>query len=145
MTSDALANLARIKQLKPETPDQAEFNGLVNSAKIKLKDSRIKNLSEESRFLLTYSAAHALAVAALRWHGYRSDNRYLVFQCSQHTVKLPNTKWRVLDKCHKQRNLAEYQGHLEITPELLKELDKICEEVLKLVAGLGPIAKNNEH
>jgi len=78
-------------------------------------------------------------LAALRWHGYRSDNRYLVFQCLQQTLGLENAKWRVLDKCHKQRNLAEYEGHLEITPQLLQELIAITEELLQLVRGLGPV------
>ena len=75
----------------------------------------------------------------MRWHGYRSDNRYLVFQCLQQTVGLENAKWRVLDKCHKQRNLAEYEGHLEMTPQLLQELIKVSRELLNLVEGLGPI------
>lgn len=39
----------------------------------------IESLSEEGKFTLAYGAAHALVLAALRWHGYRSDNRYLVF------------------------------------------------------------------
>ena len=75
----------------------------------------------------------------MHWYGYRSDNRYLIFQCLQHTVGLNNAKWRVLDKCHKQRNLAEYEGHLEITPQLLQELIRVTEELLKLVEALGPI------
>ena len=80
-----------------------------------------------------------LSVAAMRWHGYRSDNRYLVFQCLEQTVGLENAKWRVLDKCHKQRNLAEYEGHLEITPQLLQELIEVSKELLTLVEALGPI------
>ena len=75
----------------------------------------------------------------MHWYGYRSDNRYLIFQCLQHTVGLNNAKWRVLDKCHKQRNLAEYEGHLEITPQLLQELIGVTEELLKLVEALGPV------
>lgn len=45
----------------------------------------------------------------------------------------------MLDKCHKQRNLAEYEGHLEITPQLLQELITIVEELLKLVEDLGAV------
>ena len=86
MALENLENLVRIDQLKAEPPDQAEFNGLVDSAKRRLKDTKIDALSEEGRFSLAYGAAHALALAALRWHGYRSENRYLVFQCLQHTV-----------------------------------------------------------
>jgi hypothetical protein len=54
-------------------------------------------------------------------------------------VGLENAKWRVLDKCHKQRNLAEYEGHLEMTPQLLQELINITKELLGLVEALGPV------
>ncbi|VAX12381.1 hypothetical protein MNBD_GAMMA24-1247 [hydrothermal vent metagenome] len=107
MTLENLDNLVKVKQLKIELPDQNEFDGMMNSVKSRLQDSRIKGLSEDGRFFLAYSSAHAVALATMRRHGYRSDNRYLVFQCLQHTVGLKNAKWRVLDKCHKQRNLAE--------------------------------------
>ena len=139
MALEKLDNLVKINQLKKEPPDQNEFDGMVNSATRRLRDSQVESLSEDSQFSLAYGAAHALALAAMRWHGYRSDNRYLVFQCLQHTVGLENAKWRVLDKCHKQRNLAEYEGHLEITPQLLNELIRVTEEVLKLVEALGPV------
>lgn len=46
-------------------------------------------LAIESRFDLAYNAAHALALAALRARGYRSDNRYVVFQALPHTLGLP--------------------------------------------------------
>ena len=139
MTLENLDKLVIIKQLKIEPPDQNEFAGMLNSARSRLQDARIEGLSEDGQFSLAYGAAHALALAAMRWHGYRSDNRYLVFQCLQHTVGLNNAKWRVLDKCHKQRNLAEYEGHLEITPQLLQELIGVTEELLKLVEALGPV------
>ena len=77
----------------------------------------------------------------MRWHGYRSENRYLVFQCLQHTVNLDTAKWRVLDKCHTQRNLAEYEGHLEINPQLLIELISITQELIERVEALGPVTK----
>ena len=44
-----------------------------------------------------------------------------------------------LDKCHSLRNLAEYEGHLEITPELLQELMDTTNELLTLVNDLGPV------
>lgn len=139
MSQENLDNLVKIGTLKKEPPDQNEFKGMLNSAKRSLQDTKVKGLSEQSRFLLAYGAAHTLALAALRWHGYRSDNRYMVFQCLQHTLGLDKAKWRVLDKCHNLRNLAEYEGHLEITPQLLEELIKITKELLSLVEALGPI------
>ncbi len=139
MSLENLDNLVKIGKLKTELPDQKEFDGMVGSAKRRLQDTKVEGLSEDGRFLSAYGAAHTLALAAMRWHGYRSDNRYLVFQCLQHTVGLENAKWRVLDQCHKQRNLAEYEGHLEISPNLLEELIAITNELLKMVNELGPV------
>ncbi len=132
-----LENLLKIKQLKLEPSDQREFDGFIRSARLKLQDAKLGGLSEDSQFSLLYIAAHALALAALRWHGYRSENRYTVFQCLPHTVGLENAKWRVLDKCHHQRNLAEYEGHLEITSQLLTEFFAITEELLVMVESLA--------
>jgi len=139
MTLAELDNLVKINKLKVEPPDQKEFDGLVASAKRRLQDAMVEGLSDEGRFSLAYGAAHALSLAAMRWHGYRSDNRYLVFQCLQHTIGLDSVKWRVLDQCHRVRNVAEYEGHLEINAQLLKELIEITEELLKMVETLGPV------
>ena len=78
-------------------------------------------------------------VARLTWSLLRiqADQVNLVFQCLQHTVGLASAKWRVLDTCHKQRNLAEYEGHLEVTPQLLQELLGITGELLQKVEALG--------
>jgi hypothetical protein len=40
-----------------------------------------------------YNAAHALALAALRYHGFRSDSRYVVYQTVPHTLGLPAAEW----------------------------------------------------
>ena len=112
---------------------------MVKSAKTRLSDIEDTGLSEEGRFALAYGAAHSLALAALRWHGYRSDNRYMVFQCLQHTVGLETAKWRVLDKCHNLRNQAEYEGILEISQQLLEELIGITKELVVLVEALGSV------
>ena len=129
----------KINKLKPEPPDAQEFAGMVRAAETKLKDVVISELSVDSQFSLAYSAAYALSLAALRWHGYRSESRYLVFQCLQRTLGLSRAKWRVLDQCHNQRNLAEYDGHLDINPQLLKELITLTQELLHLVKELPDI------
>ncbi len=76
------------KPLKAEPPDANEFAGLVRSGNARLKDAGTKALALESRFDLAYNAAHALCLAALRWQGYRSANRYLVFQLLTSTLGL---------------------------------------------------------
>jgi len=134
---EALENLVKIKELKTEPFDAVEFAGMVRAATTKLQDVRIQGLSMDSQFSLAYGAAHALALAALRWHGYRSDKRYLVFQCLQHTVQLEKTKWRVLDQCHRRRNLAEYEGHMDVDAQLLAELIQLTQELLQRVQALN--------
>lgn len=83
---EALDNLVKIKQLKPEPFDAGEFAGMLRAGDNKLQDSAITELSEDSQFMLAYGAAYSFSLAALRWHGYRSENRYLVFQCLEHTL-----------------------------------------------------------
>ena len=141
MPSAQLDNLARIGKLKTEPMARSEFDGLVRSGKLRLKDATNKTLQPESRFDLAYNAAHALSLAALRWHGYRSDNRYLVFQCLEHTLGIQPAQWRVLDQARRKRNLAEYEGDLEIDPTLLDALIHVTEEVQKLVTNLVPPRK----
>ena len=136
---EQLENLARIGNLLREPPDQEEFDGMLAAARNSLSDIQIPGLSMSGQFTLAYGAAHALARAALRWHGYRSDKRYVVFQCLQHTVGLETAKWRVLDLCHQRRNLAEYEGHLEIDQQLLDELIAVAIELLAQVEKLGPM------
>jgi len=90
MAHEKLDNLVKTGQLKVEDATPEEIAGLVRSGAARLKDSKNDSLSIESRFDLAYKAAHALSLAALRYHGYRSQSRYLVFQCLQHTLNLPN-------------------------------------------------------
>lgn len=80
MTSPELERLVLIGQLKREPGAQAEIDGLVRSARSRLTDAENPALALESRFDLAYNAAHALSLAALRWRGYRSENRYVAFQ-----------------------------------------------------------------
>src|SRR5580704_4557286 len=122
MSSVNLDNLVKTGQLKTEAFEQKEFMGLVISGKARLKDAKNTTLAIESRFDLAYNAAHSLALAALRWHGYRPDNRYIVFQALPYTIGVGPEVWRVLAKCHDMRNVAEYEGYLEIDEQLLRDL-----------------------
>jgi hypothetical protein len=141
MTSSPLDNLVRIGKLKAEPPAQAEFDGLVRSGLVRLRDAENAALSLESRFDLAYNAAHALSLAALRWHGYRSENRYLVFQSLTHTLALDAAQWRVLDQAHNKRNLAEYEGDLDVDDALVDALIRAAQTVAERVAALGPVAQ----
>jgi hypothetical protein len=85
-TSPELENLVRIGKLKREVGSQRDFDGLVRSGTARLADAARLELSLEGRFDLAYNAAHALALAALRHRGYRSDNRHVMFQALPHTL-----------------------------------------------------------
>lgn len=129
MTQRELDNLVRIGQLKSEPPAQAELEGLQRSGSRRLADAKRADLSLESRFDLACNAAHALALAALRAKGYRSESRYLVFQCLQHTIDLPNEQWRVLDQAHRKRNIAEYEGDMDVDGQLVEAMLRVAREV----------------
>jgi len=136
MTSPELDNLVRVAKLKREPASAREQQGLLASAVARLADAERQDLNYDSRFDLAYNAAHALALYALRRLGYRSDNRYLVFQCLPHTAGLPPETWRVLAKAHERRNLAEYEGHLERDERLLAEMIAAAMKLQKIVEAL---------
>lgn len=141
MTSAELENLVRIGGLKREPPSRREFDGLLRSGKARLADSANTELAIESRFDLAYNAAHALALAALRRLGYRSGNRHLVFQALAHTADLPAPIWRVLSKCHERRNLAEYEGLLDVDERLVADLLLAARALLDALCALPPPAE----
>ena len=110
------------KPLKAEAPDARELPGLLRGGLARLKDARNTALALESRFDLAYHAAHSRSLAGLRRLGYRSGNRYIVFQVLPHTLGLGAEVWRVLDKCHNTRNLGECEGLLEVNERLVTDL-----------------------
>ena len=126
-----LDNLVRIGQLKAEPRNAQEVTRMLALAQTRLSDAQLNKLSLEGRFTSAYNAAHTAALAALRWHGYRSENRYTVFQCLTHTLGWPANRWRVLDTAHQKRNLAEYEGYLEVEESTVAEM---CALVHGLIA-----------
>lgn len=137
MNIEALANLARIGQIKAEPRNDAEIRRMLALARTRLNDARLTSLSPEGRFTSAYNAAHAAALAALRWHGYRSENRYTVFQCLAHTLNWPPARWRTLDTAHRKRNLAEYEGFLEVEESDIAELRELVSDLIDDAARLA--------
>lgn len=137
MTSSELENLVRIGTLKAEPPASGELEGLLASGSARLADASNPELSLESRFDLAYNASHALALAALRRLGYRSQNRYTVFQTLSHTLHLPQPLVRVLAKAHEIRNLGEYEGMLDLTAKLVSDLIAATTRIRDALRDLG--------
>ena len=127
------------KPLSAEPPDAKEFEGLKRAGIARLKDARNPDNSLEGRFDLAYNAAHALCLAALRYHGFRSANRYIVFQVLPHTLGLGPEVWRVLAKGHEIRNLGEYQGDLNIDKRIVEDIITACSAVAEKVNALKPL------
>ncbi len=135
MGNKRLDALVKIKQLHQEPSNQDEIEALVESGKVRLVDAENTDLSIESRFDLAYNSAHSLALAALRKSGYRSVNRFLVFQCLEHTVGLPPAQWRVLSAAHNKRNSAEYEGVFDVNEELVGALIRVTNQLLLLLCS----------
>ena len=136
MTSPELENLVSVGMLKHEPCSTNEFRGLVRSGEARLTDAANETLAIESRFDLAYNAAFALALAALRAKGFRSDNRYAVFQVLPNTLGLPTKTWRVLAKCHERRNLAEYEGVVDVDERLMADLLVAARAVLNALRAV---------
>ena len=122
--------------MKAEPRDEVEARRLLALARTRIADAKLTPVSTEGRFISAYNASHAAALAALRWHGYRSDSRYIVFQCLTHTVGWPAEKWRVLDAAHRKRNVAEYEGLLEVEESTIAELCTVVDELIADVTRL---------
>ncbi len=137
MSLQALDNLVRIGQLKAEPFNANEVARMLAMARTRLADARLTGLSLEGRFTSVYNAAHAAALAALRQHGYRSENRYTVFQCLTHTLNWPPSHWRVLDTAHQRRNLAEYEGYLEIDESTVADMVELVVQLINQVQALS--------
>ncbi len=139
MSVKELENLAKLGQLQREDPTQQEIDGLLTSGVRRLLDAENTSLSLESRFDLAYNAAHALALAGLRFRGYRSDKRYTVFQVLPHTLGIANEKWRVLSQAHNKRNRSEYDGIFDVDVALVEAVLRAARDIEAALRGLGSV------
>jgi hypothetical protein len=134
MSKQELDNLVKIGNLKAEPASRKEFDGMIASARRSLTDAQNESIETDSQFTLAYGAAHSFALAALRLQGYRSENRITVFQTLAHTMGTDNADIRIFLKAHNERNLAEYEGHIDLNQELLAELIR-CTKTLEAAVG----------
>jgi hypothetical protein len=142
MGKQELDNLVKIQRLKAESPARSEYTGMVVSARKRLVDAQREDLDPDSRFDLAYGAAHRLALAALRREGYRSEDRITVFQTLVHTLGTDRAHIQTFLKAHNERNLAEYQGRMEIDAKLLADLLRSTKALETEVGKLAPPAED---
>ncbi len=130
-----LDNLVSAGQMQVEPFAQDEFDGLIQTATSKLVDAGNASNSLIGRTSLAYDACHSLALAALRKKGYRSDNRYQVFQALAHTSSITSVEIRILSDAHNKRNKAEYSGRVDVSEAAVKSLIEIG---LRLLSEFDP-------
>ena len=98
-------------------------------------------VEKASRFELVCGAAHRLALAALRRECHRSENRITVFTLV-HTLSTSAADIQNLLKAHNERNLAEYEGRMEIDEKLLADLTRGTKALETEVSKLDPPARD---
>lgn len=138
MGKQELDNLAKIGTLKAEAASRREFDGMLKSARRGLTDAQNESIDTDSQFDLAYEAAHKFALAALRRQGYRSENRITVFQTLVHTLTIDKGDLKIFLKAHNERNLAAYQGRVEIDETLLADLISATKRLGAAVGKLTP-------
>jgi hypothetical protein len=136
MTSSLLERLARSSALLAEPSTPREVETLLCIAKNLLVDSKRTEISSESRFRLAYDAAHAYASIALRLHGYRAENRHLVFRSLEQTVGLTPMQCRLFSLCYERRRTAQPEASPEIEEMLLRGLTRAVEDLAERVSSL---------
>lgn len=116
-----------------------EFEDMVASARTSLADSQNDSIGTDGQFTLAYGAAHKLALAALRHQGYRPNNcRDVVFQALAHTLGTSVADIQTFLKVHNERNLAEYEGRLDVDEKLLSDLVGATKILATAVGKLTP-------
>lgn len=86
---------------------------------------------------MAYSAAHRLALAALRAANYRSvdsdGNSEAIFRTLEFTAAAPRELWLTLDRYHVRRNVAEYAVAPPASEAEAKDLVSLTAKLQKLV------------
>jgi hypothetical protein len=112
---------------------------MVASARVSLVDAQSESIEADSQFTLAYGAAHRLALAALRHQGYRSNNRRdTVFQTLAHTLGTSNADIQTFLRAHNERNLAQYEGRVDVDEKLLANLIGATKRLETAVGKLTP-------
>ncbi|MEP7181659.1 MAG: hypothetical protein ABI886_05690 [Betaproteobacteria bacterium] len=139
MMHPALDNLVKIGQLKEEPTSREEISGHLDHPAQCLKDAAVPGISASGRFEFAYTAAHALALAALRANAVRPDkgpgHRAIVFLSLAHTVGAPEFLWSPLNRYHTKRNKSEYGQWSRVTDAEAEDLLKLTGDLRHLVLG----------
>ena len=68
--------------------------------------------------------------------GLVQSGKARLVDAGNNSLNLPNELWRVMDQAHRKRNLAEYEGQLDVDEKLVDALIRVANEVANGVSCL---------
>jgi hypothetical protein len=139
----SLTDLAYEGRFKAHKTSKSEINQLLEVFERDMADAQIANLSTDRRFIMAYSAALTIAIAALAASGYRAateGHHYWTIQSLAFTLGTDTKTVEKLNKLRQKRNIADYERiGMASKPEVSEMLDL----AKKLRLDLTDWLKNN--
>ncbi len=122
------------RTLEKIEPDAVVIKRLLASAERNISDSHVMEISSENRFDAAYKAIMQLSNAALQANGYRTltskpGHHMTMIQVLSLTIELDKETVIILDALRKQRNVADYSGHI-VPASAVDECVKYAENLL---------------
>ncbi len=121
-----LASLVKSGRLKRERTSPEEIRSYLQHAAQSLADANVPGVSASGRFEFAYTAAHALALAALRVQDVRPGagpgHRAIAFVMLTQTIAIPESAASSLNRYHTKRNKSEYGDWVVVTDSEARDL-----------------------
>lgn len=121
--------------IREHLPSKAEIGAHLRAAREYLDAADAKGVGALPRFTLTYEAAHAVSLAALKIAGYRTGDaeahRVHALNAAELVLPLRKGTSSAFQEANRLRNLATYQGEdVDVPDSLMEALRKGAEEAL---------------
>jgi hypothetical protein len=139
----SLADLSSEGKFKAHKTSKIEINQLLAVFDRDIVDSEITNLSTDRRFIMAYSAALTIGIAALAASGYRAaseGHHYWTIQSLAFTLGTDPKTVEKLNKFRRKRNIADYE-RIGMASE--KEVGEMLDLAKRLRLELAEWLKNN--
>lgn len=135
----SLENLLKINKLQTHNPSREAVQRLLQAAIRNIEDTRITEISGETRFDAAYKCIMQCAMVALWVNGYRTStnqpgHHQTVIQALPITIGLDQSVVIVLDALRKQRNINDYEGD-PISDQTVIECIKQAEQLYRAVTA----------
>jgi hypothetical protein len=139
----SLTDLASEAKFKAHKTSKSEINQLLAVFDRDLSDAQIVSLSADRRFIMAYSAALTIGIAALAACGYRAGSEghhYWTIQSLAFTLGTDPKTVEMLNKFRQKRNIADYERTGMASK---KEVDEMLDMAKRLRLDLADWLKNS--